>query len=180
MRIFHIDPEHSFSGGEVQVFLLMEGLRRLGHENVLVCSPDGEPCRRAREQGFRTYLVKVHNNIDLAALIRLKRILTSGQPDLVHLHTGRANWIGGLASRWAGFPALSTRRMDRKVKDNWRTRCIYSYLVLQTAAISPAVLTHLRRVGVPVERSRLIWSSIDPTGLLEWTQETRCYCRLEA
>ncbi len=57
---------------------------------------------------------------------------------------------------------MSTRRMDRIVKDNWRTRQIYGHLVLQTAAISPAVLKHLRRGGVPVARTRLIWSSIDP------------------
>ena len=36
MKILHIDTERGFRGGELQVLLLMEGLKRKGHENFLV------------------------------------------------------------------------------------------------------------------------------------------------
>ena len=43
-------------------------------------------------------------------------------PALVHCHTGRANWVGGLGAGWEGLPAMSTRRMDRPVMRGLRTR----------------------------------------------------------
>ncbi len=165
MRILHVDPERAFSGGEVQVFLLMEGLRQLGHENVLVCAPKSRSEREARSRGLEVRPVSITNNLDLVGCLRLKRVISSTRPDLVHLHTGRASWIGGWAAWLDKTPALSTRRMDRPIRDNWRTRCIYGRLLRQTAAISPAVLEQLHRGGVPEARTRLIWSSVDPTVL---------------
>lgn len=165
MRIVHVDPERSFSGGELQVFLLMEGLRKNGHACWLACVPGGAPGREARERGFETFAIPMRSDLDLLAVPRLRRAFQAAQADLVHLHTGRANWLGGMAARLAGRPAISTRRMDRRVKRNWRTRWIYGSLVRRTAAISPAVERRLHAAGVPPERTRLIWSSIDPAAL---------------
>jgi len=165
MRIVHIDPERSFSGGEVQVFLLMEGLRQSGHECSLACVPGGAPEREAQRRGFETYAIPMRSDLDLLAVPRLRRAIGDANADLVHLHTGRANWLGGMAARLAGRPAISTRRMDRRVKRNWRTRWIYGSLVRHTAAISPAVERRLHDAGVPTDRTRLIWSSVDPDAL---------------
>ena len=165
MRIVHVDPERSFSGGEVQVFLLMEGLRRSGHECSLACVPGGAPEREARERAFVTHAIPMRSDLDLLAVPRLRRAFEDAKADLVHLHTGRANWLGGMAARLAGRPAISTRRMDRRVKRNWRTRWIYGSLVRYTAAISPAVERRLHDAGVPPERTRLVWSTVDPETL---------------
>ena len=165
MRIVHVDPERSFSGGEVQVFLLMEGLRKSGHECSLACIPGGAPEREARERGFEIHAVPMRTDLDLLAVPRLRRAIQAAKAYLVHLHTGRANWLGGMAARLAGRPAISTRRMDRRVKRNWRTRWIYGSLVRRTAAISPALERRLHDAGVPPERTRLVWSSIDSATL---------------
>ena len=47
LQIAHITGESGFSGGETQVFVLMEGLRARGHANLLVCPPgsSAEPSR---------------------------------------------------------------------------------------------------------------------------------------
>lgn len=162
MRILHVDPERAFSGGEVQVFLLMEGLRARGHHNVLACVPGGEPERVARDRGFDRVALPMRNDFDLRAVARLTRALRDGRIDLAHLHTGRANWLGGLAAARAGVPAVTTRRMDRRVRPGWRTRVLYRRLVRAAAAISPAVQRRLVEGGVGPERTRLIWSAIDP------------------
>ena len=39
LRIAHVDAEKGFSGGEVQVFLLIEGLAERGHQGTLLCPP---------------------------------------------------------------------------------------------------------------------------------------------
>jgi len=86
-------------------------------------------------------------------------------PALVHCHTGRANWVGAIGARFAQVPALSTRRMDRRVSRGLRTRWLYRRLLRRVAAISPAVERRLLDARVAPERIRVIWSAVDPEAL---------------
>jgi glycosyltransferase involved in cell wall biosynthesis len=85
--------------------------------------------------------------------------------DVAHLHTARATWIGSLAARLAGVPAITTRRMDRAVARGWRTRLTYERLVERVVAISPAVRRCLTEGGVTEARISVIPSAVDPSRL---------------
>jgi glycosyltransferase involved in cell wall biosynthesis len=165
LRIAHVTGEHGFSGGEVQVFLLMEGLRARGHANLLVCPPDSRPEREARRRGFAVECVAMRSDLSVGAALRVAALLRRRAPALVHCHTGRANWVGAIGARWARVPALSTRRMDRRVKRGLRTRWLYRRLLRRVAAISPAVERRLLEARVAPERIRVIWSAVDPEAL---------------
>lgn len=164
--IAHIDAETAFSGGEVQVFLLIEGLRARGHQNVLLCPPRSGCAMEACAMGISCRQIGMRNDMDLAAVVSLFRALRRIRPDIVHLHTGRATWLGGIASRLAGVPAVTTRRMDRPVRRGIQTRLIYRHLVQAVAAISEAVAGRLVSGGVPTEKIEIIRSAIDPTRLV--------------
>lgn len=166
LRILHVDAESGFSGGEVQVFLLMEGLRARGHVNVLAAPPESRALLAARSAGFAIAPVRMSADWDFPAVRRLRKVIAEHTPDVVHLHTGRATWLGGLAARGTGVPAITTRRMDREVKRNWRTRLVYGSLVRRVAAISTPVRECLERGGVPAEKIVLVHSAIDPTALV--------------
>lgn len=165
LTIAHVDAESGFSGGEVQVFLLIEGLRRRGHRNVLMCPPASRCESEARARGIDARAVRMSNDLDLASVVALKRAFAQALPDLVHLHSGRATWLGGLAARLAGLPAITTRRMDREVKRSWRTRLVYASLVRRAVAISPAVRECLLAGGVDASRTLVIQSSVDPRAI---------------
>jgi glycosyltransferase involved in cell wall biosynthesis len=163
--IVHVDAETGFSGGEVQVFLLMEGLAKRGWRNVLVAPPGSLAIERATALGLETRPVAMRNDLHGTAVMALRRAFRESGGSLVHLHSGRATWLGGLAARLAHLPAITTRRMDRKVRGGLRSRLLYRSLTRRVAAISPAVARALEAGGVPPERIRLIWSSIDPAKL---------------
>lgn len=165
LRIAHVTGERGFSGGEVQVFLLMEGLRARGHVNLLVCPPESGAEREARRRGFAVECVAMRNDLSFGAVLQIAAALRRHAPALVHCHTGRANWLGAAAARWIGAPALSTRRMDRRVSRGLRTRWLYRHLLRRVAAISPAVEQRLREAFVPAARIRVIWSAVDPAAL---------------
>jgi glycosyltransferase involved in cell wall biosynthesis len=162
LRIAHVDAETGFSGGEVQVFLLMEGLAKRGHESVLLCPPGSRAEGEARTRGIPTRAVRMASDLDLGAVPVLKRELEALKPDLVHLHTARATWLGGLAAKLARIPAITTRRMDKPLRRGWRQRLVYGSLVARAVAISPAVEAALREGGVPAEKLSTISSSVDP------------------
>ncbi len=165
LSIAHVDAETGFSGGEVQVFLLMEGLERRGHRNVLFAPPGSDSAREAARRGIEARTVPMRGALDLPAVLRLKREFGQARVELVHLHTGRATWLGGLAAHWAGLAAITTRRQDRALAPSARTRLVYGRLVRRVVAISPAVARRLEQGGV--ERARLftIPSSVDPASL---------------
>ena len=162
LRIAHVDAERGFSGGEIQVFLLMEGLRARGHENLLFCQPGSRCEEQASRRGFEVCSLPMRGDLDLPAVWGLHGAMGKARLDLVHLHTGRATWLGGLAAAWCGLPALTTRRQDRRVKRNWRTRLIYRRLTQRGVAISKAVERCLKEGGVDPARIQIIPSSVDP------------------
>jgi len=169
LSIAHVDAERGFSGGEVQVFLLMEGLRARGHRNLLFCSPGSRSEAEAQKRGFEVHSQKMRGDLDLGAVLGLRKGLRSAKVDLVHLHTGRATWLGGLAAASLGLPALTTRRQDRLVKRNWRTRLIYNCLTQRGVAISRAVAQCLTEGGVDPARLRVIPSSVQGAQLQSQT-----------
>jgi len=162
LSIAHVDAEMGFSGGETQVFLLIEGLRERGHRGTLLCPPGSRAGARAKERGIPVRSVRMASDLDVGAIAHLKRELETLQPQLVHLHTGRATWLGGLAARLAGLPAITTRRMDRPIRRGWRSRLVYGPLVARAVAISPAVGAALLAGGVAPEKVSVIASAVDP------------------
>ena len=166
LNIVHVNSEMGVSGGEVQVFLLLEGLRKRGHRILLISPPGSRSQAEARERNIDHRSVPMHHYLDAAAFLRLRGAFRDAGGDLVHLHTGRATWLGGLAARWTGVSAVTTRRMDRVVRRGWRTRLIYESLVVRAVAISPSVANRLAEGGVPASRLRTIPSAVDPAALV--------------
>lgn len=165
LSIAHVDAETGFSGGEVQVFLLMEGLRRAGHRNVLVAPPGSRAAAEATRRGIETRPATMRNDLDLPGVLRLRQRLAAAEVDLVHLHTSRATWLGGLAARWLGLPAITTRRQDRRVRASARTRLVYGRLVRRAVAISPSIARSLTSGGVDPARLVTIPSAVDVEAL---------------
>lgn len=165
LQLVHITAERGFSGGEVQLFLLLEGLRKRGHRNLLVCPPGSRAEREARQRGFDCAGVRMRSDWSLGSVLALERRLREGRPDLAHLHTGRATWLGGLAAWRARLPALSTRRMDRPVRRSLRNRFLHGRAVSISVAISHAIARQLEAGGVESGRIRVVPSAVDPEAL---------------
>jgi glycosyltransferase involved in cell wall biosynthesis len=165
LTIAHVTAERGFSGGEVQVFLLMEGLRRRGHHNLLLCPPESRSAEEARRRGLASVPIRVRGEWSPRGVTSIMRRLREAAPDLVHLHTGRATWLGGIASWRLGLPALATRRMDRPVKRGWRTRFLYDRALRRVVAISQAVAARLAAGGVAEAIIRVVPSAVEPEHL---------------
>jgi glycosyltransferase involved in cell wall biosynthesis len=156
MRIIHVNGELGFSGGEVQTMLLLRGLRDHGHQNLVCAAADSALATQATQEGFEVAPVTLHNDGDIRAIFSLTNAFKRNAADLVHLHTGRAIWLGGLAAKRAGLPVVA----------------IWHHLVDAAAGISATVMEQMRDGGVSAARRHLIYSSVDPSSVSTNTPRT--------
>jgi glycosyltransferase involved in cell wall biosynthesis len=164
LRVVHVSTERGFGGGEVQVLLLMDGLRAHGFDQLLVTPRRSAAGDRARAHGFAVAEIALAHPFDLPSVVRLARALRGA--DVVHLHTGRASWLGSLAAAWAGVPRVITRRTMRGVRRGPRVRFVYGGARC-TIAVSAAIAQVLGAAGVAAARIRIVHDAIDEGRLAE-------------
>ena len=75
LRIAHVDAERGFSGGEVQVLLLIDGLRAQGCANLLLCPPGSRIEAEAVRRGIAVQAVPMRSDVDAVAVWQLARCL---------------------------------------------------------------------------------------------------------
>jgi glycosyltransferase involved in cell wall biosynthesis len=158
MRILHVDPERGWGGGEVQVMTLLRELGRRGHVSTLAADAGGPLLRAAGEIGVGTAPLRIRNNFDVRAGLRLRRLVRGH--DVVHFHTARAHAMAPLC-RGAGARLVVTRRMDYVPAGGPYVRLLYNRAVDAVIAISEGVRDALVRGGVEPARIRVVPSGID-------------------
>jgi L-malate glycosyltransferase len=162
MDVLHVDPERGWGGGEVQVVTLLRELAARGHRSRLAADPRGRLAREAAALGIEVVPLRVANNVDVRAGLRLRGLL--GRDDVVHFHTARAHALAPFC-RGGDARLVVTRRMDYVPRGGPYVRWLYNRAVDVVIAISEGVRQALVRGGVRAERIRVVPSGIDPAAV---------------
>ncbi|MGH7817815.1 MAG: glycosyltransferase family 4 protein [Candidatus Binatia bacterium] len=162
LKILHIDPERNWGGGEAQVFGLLGCLAARGHRNDLVAHPDGPLFAKCENLAQQRYPVVIRNDLDLRSVPTLRRLIRTGNYDIVHFHTKRAHALSVWLPRKLPKPKyLVTRRMDYPERRHWYTRYLYNRRVDGVIAISQSIADLLVAAAVDRQKLRVIPSGID-------------------
>jgi glycosyltransferase involved in cell wall biosynthesis len=134
MRVFQILEFNQFNTGSVhQMFQAATGLRERGHQVTVISRPDPVLQRRCEEHGVAFAGLPLRHQFDLSSVRKLKGLIRSSNPDVIHVHKGVAHALA-LAATWGkpvgafvvnrgvSFPLdiwnrakFRTRRVDRVV-----------------------------------------------------------------
>ncbi len=115
MRILHIITRLIVGGAQENTLLTCEGLRRRGHEVILLTGPspgpEGTLLERARGGGYEVrvtpHLVRMpHLRHDALAYREIKRLVAEIKPDVVHTHSSKAGIIGRAAAWMTDVPTV--------------------------------------------------------------------------
>jgi len=159
MHILHVETGRNLYGGALQVVYLLNGLKAKGVRNTLVC-PKGSEIAAQSADAAHIHEVAFAGELDLFFLPRLRRIIHSSRPDIVHVHSRRgADLWGGLAARLEKTPAVVTRRVDNPERA-WVVRFKYS-LYDHVVTISEGVRSVLLSEGLNPGKTTLIHSAVD-------------------
>jgi len=159
MHILHIETGRHLYGGALQVFYLLDGLKTRGVRNTLVC-PKGSEIGTQSAKTATVHEVTFAGDMDLTFLFRMRRIIFSEQPDIVHVHSRRgADFWGGLAARLTKIPSVITRRVDNP-EPVWLVRLKYP-MYNRVVTISDGISKVLQSEGLNQEKITLIHSAVD-------------------
>jgi glycosyltransferase involved in cell wall biosynthesis len=161
MRIAHLDQELLWRGGQRQVLLLLDGLRRRGVDATLIAAPNSTLAAKAAERGVPVREIAARGEVDPVALRRIVRLARTERFDVLHAHTSHAHGLAVLASLF--LPRVRTvihRRVDfppgRDPLNRWKYRARPDRYI----AISHEVRRVLVAAGVAESKIEVVHSAV--------------------
>ncbi len=170
-KIIQISGDSSSTGAPSHVLRLSKGLKDNSFEVILI-APKGPLIKKAHELGIKTYEVRMRGFFDRNADHKIRGIIQSESPDIVHCHGTRGGWLGRLAARkveevkvvytehlWTEYFHLPNYALEKfqlnglKFMERWTNK---------TIAVSESVKDFLVSRGFDKDRIVVIPNGIDP------------------
>lgn len=159
-RILHLDAGREWRGGQRQVMLLADGLRSRGYEPLVVGAPGSPLVERLRARGIAASTIRMRADWDLVAARRLRSLMRTWRPDVVHAHDARSHAIALaalFARRGITVPLVVTRRVPFTPRG---VAVKYGPRVAHFVAISGAVRDAMVAGGIDAGRIDVVYSGV--------------------
>ena len=156
LRIAHIDTGLSLRGGQRQMLLVAQGLRELGHEQVIVCLEGSGLEERAQREGFRVFSLPSFDPGHAFGILLWRQQLQTWAPQIVHAHDGRGQTLAWLASMGLPLRRVASRRVTFFPSDRWTYRLKYGRTCQAVVAVSENIRDLSVQAGVPREQITVI------------------------
>lgn len=158
LRVLHVDAGREWRGGQRQLVLLAGGLRAEGIESLVVAQPASPLLHRLKTEGIATAAVRMRRGLDLLAIRRLRRLLATWQPHVVHAHDPRSHALldAALVGRRKVRFLVVTHRSTDIPRRTLRSRA----RVARFVAISSAVRDALISGGVTEDGVTLVYPGV--------------------
>ena len=159
MKVLHVEGGRNLYGGAQQIAYLLPGLAARGLSNALAC-PHGGDLIKAAAPYAEVFPLRLGGDLDFGIIARLRRLIRSWRPDLVHLHSRiGADSMGGIACRLERVPVVHSRRVDNPES---RLMVALKYRLFdRVIAISQGIGRVLLAEGLPPEKLRVVRSAVD-------------------
>ena len=129
--------------------------------DALIAGQPGSPLLdESRRQGVPAVALRMRRVLDPAALLALRRLITTRGVLLVHTHSSVDSWLGGLAGRSLGRPVVRSRHVTIPIP---RRRSAVYRLAHRIIGSGEAAARVVAASGVPATRIVAIPPGVDTT-----------------
>ena len=149
MRLFQVDAGKEWRGGQRQSFLLAKEIHKKGYPLEFVVQPKSPLFERAQEANIPVTPIKIRNEFDLTAALRMARVMKNKNGVLVHFHDARSLAAGSYAASLAQVPLrVISRRVDFALNKNPLSQRKYKKGVDSIIAVSQGIKKVLITSGI--------------------------------
>lgn len=156
------------------MLLLAAGMRERGTEPLVAARPGTPLLQKLKAEGIATAAIAMRSDLDLLAVRRLRRLIATWRPDLVHAHDrrGHALALAALVGRRSTVPLMVTCRIVARPRGLVR----FGPRVARFIAISAAVRDALVGGGIAADRITVAYPGVSaalPGIPRDWRRECR-------
>lgn len=159
-RVVHTESSVGFGGQELRILAETRWLVANGWDALIVAQPGSRLAMEARAAGLAVAEVPMRHAFDLAAVLRLRRLLVAQRVKLVHTHSSVDSWAAGLAARSLGLPVARSRHVSIRVP---RRRTLVYRLAHRILTSADRVKTILVEAGVDPAKVVAVPPGVDTT-----------------
>lgn len=161
--ILHIDTETGWRGGERQLLLLAEGLKKRKIPQLIVGKPGSALEGRCSDHGLPFQAIDMKGEWDLASVKSIRALVQEKKVKLIHTHTAKAHTLALFAkSKLPETKLVVSRRVDFSIRKNlfsiWKYKSKRNDLFL---TVSNKIREILLRDGVDPAKTVTVHSGID-------------------
>lgn len=163
LKVFHIDPEKGWRGGQQQAAYLHEGLVARGIPSWVVCRPGAPFETYLKSHGLPYLSIPMRNEGDFIAGWKIAQAAKAHGVSILHLHSAHALAIGLWASLFnKSLRLIGVRRVDFPIRKNRLSRFKYmTPRMTRHVAISNKIREVMVSDGIAPERITTIHSGVD-------------------
>jgi glycosyltransferase involved in cell wall biosynthesis len=168
-KVLHIINGDLYAGAERVQDLLALNLRQYGYDVGLVTLKDGLYASARQATDAPLFRFGMRSRFDLRVVPGIAKVAKSGGYQIMHTHSPRSALIGALASARAAVPLVHhlhgpTTHDTEHVLRNYRNSFIERICIRkakQGVAVSRFVAGYARSLGVPPERTTIVWNGVE-------------------
>lgn len=163
LRVLELESSNNWGGQEERILREMDWLGRHGHQPILACNAKSAIAARARAAGLDVRAVPMRMNFDLPGLLKLRALVRSERPDLIHAHSSKDSWFA-LWFHLAGVPVVRSRHISLSARMPFGRKLVYRHGCRRLIGSAGFIADNMREViGVPADRVEVIGECVDTT-----------------
>jgi glycosyltransferase involved in cell wall biosynthesis len=168
MRIVHLVIGGDVAGGQLVALRLAGAARDRGHDVSFLSPTPGPFLELVGREGMRAQLLPIAGALDVAAVLRLGRLLRREHVDVLHTHGHfSVNVVARVAGRLAGARIIAHMHIENAFRSGRLARAVQilldnasARLCARIVAVSEATRQALLRQGYPAARLVTIHNGI--------------------
>lgn len=115
MKVLHFISGGDTGGAKTHVLTLLKQLIKIGIEVELLCIMEGDFTEAARKLSIPVIIIPQAKRYDMTVFKKISTFINDYNPDLVHCHGARANYIAAFIMRKVKAPMITTLHSDYRM-----------------------------------------------------------------
>ncbi|HPY96262.1 MAG TPA: glycosyltransferase [Candidatus Cloacimonadota bacterium] len=163
IRALHIDTGQGWRGGQQQAFYLHSMMSEKQIKSIMICQPDSEMAKKCKTDSLPYIAVKMRNELDLLAVLKIIKLVRKEQINIVHCHCAHSLSLGIICKTFLRkIILIASRRVDFAIKQNILSKFKYNTkLVDKIVCISQNIQNIMHASGIDKNKLILIHSGVD-------------------
>lgn len=168
MKIMQIIGGYEAGGSRGHLITLSKELINKGIKVEIICFTDDIVAKTAREQDIPVKIFPMKNIFDFRVITKLNKYIKESNPEIIHTHGFRANFIGRLANVGDDTPIITTVHSSMYYDySNQAKKVLYHRIDKLTRsltnkfiAVSESLKKELEQDGIPSERIAMVYNGL--------------------